>query len=64
MERETGVKVAFIPGEEFAATTVNVTVNFPGEPADLAGEIRETLQREVQAYRRRNGGGSPFPLAR
>jgi hypothetical protein len=63
IERETGVKVAFIPGEEFAATTVHVTVNFTGDPADLAGKIRETIAAEVLAYRRRNGGGGSPVLA-
>ena len=52
VERETGLRVAFVPGEEFAHSTVNVTVNFTGDPADLAREIREAI--------RRNGGSSPL----
>jgi hypothetical protein len=53
VERETGIKVAFIPGEEFAHTTVSVTVNFTGDAAALAGKIRETLRNEALQ--------SPFP---
>ena len=44
VERETGIKVAFVPGEEFAHTTVNVTVNFTGDAAELGKEIREAIR--------------------
>ena len=50
VERETGLRVAFIQGEEFAHSAVNVTVNFTGDAADLAGAIRDAI--------RRNGGNS------
>jgi hypothetical protein len=54
VERETGIKVAFIPGEEFAATTVNINVTMNGtDSAKLADEVR----RQLLAYRRRDGGG-------
>jgi len=54
VERETGIKVAFVPGEEFAATTVNINVTMNGtDSAKLADEVR----RQLLAYRRRDGGG-------
>ncbi len=47
IERDTGIKVAFIPGEEFAHTTVNVNVTVNGaDPEALAGEVRrQVLER-------------------
>jgi hypothetical protein len=58
VERETGIKVAFIPGEEFAATTVNITVNgLAGDQAALAGEIRKVIAEETGRYLNRRGGG-------
>jgi hypothetical protein len=57
VERETGIKVAFIPGEEFAATTVNITVNgLVGDQATLAAEIRKVMAEETGRYLHRNGG--------
>ncbi len=59
VERETGIKVAFIPGEEFAATTVNITVT--GSAVDssvLAAEIRKVMAEETGRYLHRNGGKS------
>ncbi len=44
IERDTGIKVAFIPGEEFAHTTVNVTVNGTDprrSPARFGGQVLE-----------------------
>jgi hypothetical protein len=50
IERETGVKVAFIPGEEFAHVTVNIHVNGVTGSEELAAEIR----RQMYAYAQRN----------
>jgi hypothetical protein len=47
VERETGIKVVFIPGEEFAHTTVNVTVNVAGT-ADVAAEVHKVLAGEMR----------------
>jgi hypothetical protein len=59
VERETGVKVAFIPGEEFAATTVNITVTGSAVDKDaLAAEIRKVMAEETGRYLRRGGGKS------
>jgi hypothetical protein len=62
IERETGIKVAFIPGEEFSHTTVNVTVNYAGDPADLAAQIRKVMADDESRYRRRNGGSGALAL--
>jgi hypothetical protein len=57
VERETGIKVAFIPGEEFAATTVNITVNAPAtDPAVIAAEIRKVMADEMRRGMYRPGG--------
>lgn len=57
VEAETGVKVAFIPGEEFAHVTLNVTVN----GADTAA-IAEAVRREIAAQAR--AARTPGTLAR
>lgn len=53
VERETGVKVAFVIGEEFAHTTVNIHVTMHGMDA---AKITEEVRRQVDAYARRHGG--------
>jgi hypothetical protein len=55
-EAETGIKVAFIPGEEFSHTTVNINITVNGTASTR--EIAEVIQREID-YRRRNGAPSP-----
>ncbi|HMH94160.1 MAG TPA: hypothetical protein VK586_24150 [Streptosporangiaceae bacterium] len=57
VERETGIKVVFIPGEEFAATTVNITVNATAaDPGVIADEIRKVLAGEMRRGMRRPPG--------
>jgi hypothetical protein len=57
VERETGIKVAFIPGEEFAATTVNITVNAPAtDPGMIAAEIHKVLAGEMRRGQFRTPG--------
>ena len=62
VEQETGVKVAFIPGEEFQHTTVNITVNgFTGSEAHLAERISALLGERALAYQRRSNA-SPLDV--
>lgn len=52
IEAETGVKVAFIPGDEFAHVTINITVNMAGATPDkLAGEIRREIAEQARTAR-------------
>jgi hypothetical protein len=52
IEADTGVKVAFIPGEEFAHTVLNVTVNVTAEtPEQIAEAVRAEIGRQVRAAR-------------
>jgi hypothetical protein len=53
MEQDTGVKVLFVPGEEFAHVTVNVTVNgFAGSQAELAAQVRALIRSETAQHAR------------
>jgi acetylornithine deacetylase/succinyl-diaminopimelate desuccinylase-like protein len=57
IEAETGVKVAFIPGEEFAHVTLNVTVNVTAAtPEQIAEAVRREIDRQVRAARTRDTG--------
>lgn len=42
--KDTGITVVFVPGEEFAHTTVNINVTVNGaDPETLAGEARRQV---------------------
>jgi len=52
IEADTGVKVAFIPGEEFAHVTLNVTVNVTAPALErIAEAVQREIARQVRAAR-------------
>lgn len=55
VEADTGVKVAFIPGEEFAHVALDVTVNVTAAtPEQITEAVRREVDRQVRAARTRD----------
>ena len=52
ISKDAGITVVFVPGEEFAHTTVNVNVTVNGaDPETLAGEVRRQVLEHSQRAR-------------
>lgn len=59
VEADTGIKVAFVPGEEFAHTTVNIHVTVSEtDPGKLTAEIQRQIHALWRSPRRAGTRGS------